>query len=193
MSDLFAYHTLPLVRQRLGQQANRKQLRQEMEKLLVNMTDQEFALWMESFQNLKGGDTTMLKRRTPPSRSARHQGVLVTPAPLVSRSKLPGSTTLSEHDNVESKNSAAESCNTPTKPYAIKHETEPNSLIQEPAARVDSSKKEDRLGSAAARDSNPESGMVDLAHATIPTAGASTSVSSLPMVKLMSDSTDSLY
>ena len=190
MSDLFAYHALPLVRQRLGQQANRKQLRQEIEKLLVNMTDKDFALWMESFQNLKGGDTTMLKRRTPPSLSARHQGVSVTPAPLVLRSKLPGSTTLFGHDNVESKNSAAESCNKPTKPDAIKHETEPNSLVQEPAARVDSSKREDRLGSAAARDSKPESGMVDIAHATIPTAGASTSVSSLPMVKFMSDSAD---
>lgn len=190
MSDLFAYHALPLVRQRLGQQANRKQLRQEMKKLLVNMTDQEFALWMESFENLKGGDTTMLKRRTPPSRSARHQGVSVTPAPLVSRSKLPGSTTLFERDNVESKSSTAESCNTPTKPDAIKNETEPNSLIRELATGVESSKREDRPGSAAARDSKPESGMVDLAHATVPTAGASTSVSSLPMVKFMSDRAD---
>ena len=192
MSDLFAYHALPLVRQRLGKKAHRKQLRQEMEKLLANMTDQDFKLWMESFHNLKGGDSSMLERRTPPSRSARHQGVSVTPAPLVSRIKLPGCTTLFEHDNVESNNSAGKSCNTPTKAGAIKYETEPVNLIQEPAARAAYSKRDDRLGSDVAQDSKSKSGMVDRADATKPADGASTSTSSLPTVKFMSDSTDFL-
>ena len=147
---------------------------------------------MESFHNLKGGDSSMLERRTPPSRSARHQGVSVTPAPLVSRIKLPGCTTLFEHDNVESNNSAGKSCNTPTKAGAIKYETEPVNLIQEPAARAAYSKRDDRLGSDVAQDSKSKSGMVDRAHATKPTDGTSTSTSSLPMVKFMSDSTDVL-
>lgn len=110
MSDLFAYHAMPLVRQQLGQQANRKQLRREMENLLVNMNDREFVQWIESFQSVKSGDSTMLERRTPPPRSARHQGGSATPAPLVARNKIPGSTELFEHEKVEGGNSAAKSC-----------------------------------------------------------------------------------
>lgn len=62
MSDLFAYHALPVVRSRLGDQASRKQLRQEMERLLVDMSDAEFASWMESFAKLKDGDMSILTR-----------------------------------------------------------------------------------------------------------------------------------
>jgi hypothetical protein len=190
MSDLFAYHTLPLVRQRLGQQANRKQLRQKMETMLANMTDQEFALWLKSFQCLKGGDSTILKRRKPPSQSATHQDVSATPAPLAPHSKMPGSTALFERDNPESKKSAAESCNTPTEAETIKHETKLDDFMEEFAARIVSAKREDRISSTAARDAITRSGMADPVPATIPTAGTSTSALSLQMVTVMSDSAD---
>lgn len=161
--------------------------------MLVNMTDREFALWMKSFQSLKGGDSTILKRRTPLSQSARHQDVSTTPTPLAPHSKMPGNTALFEHDNPESKNSAAESCNTPTKAERIKHETEPDNLMEESAARVAYAKREDRLSSTAARDSKTGSGMVDPASATIPTARTSTSAPALQMVTIMSDSVHSIY
>lgn len=48
-SDLFAYHTLPIVKQRLGSKAKRKALRQELETMLASISDKEFGKWAESF------------------------------------------------------------------------------------------------------------------------------------------------
>lgn len=64
-SDLFAYHALPIVKQRLGPQAKRKQLRQKIETMLATMPDDEFQKWVESFHKLESGDTTMLERFSP--------------------------------------------------------------------------------------------------------------------------------
>jgi hypothetical protein len=61
-SDLFAYHALPIVKRQLGSQAKRKELRQEIQSMLVGMSDGEFGKWVRSYQKLKRGDTTMLQR-----------------------------------------------------------------------------------------------------------------------------------
>jgi hypothetical protein len=77
-SDLFAYHALPTVQRHMGPQTKRKELRQEMETMLVNMPREEFEQWGQSFQKLKNGDTTVLRRSTSGFMSGRQMTV---PAP----------------------------------------------------------------------------------------------------------------
>ncbi|KAJ8108005.1 hypothetical protein OPT61_g8476 [Boeremia exigua] len=63
-SDLFAYHALPIAKQRLGAEAKRKQLRQDIEGMLAAMHADEFDKWAESFHKLSGGDLNMLDRQS---------------------------------------------------------------------------------------------------------------------------------
>lgn len=84
-SDLFAYHALPIVKQRLGLQAKRKQLRQEIETMLATMPDDGFQKWVESFHKLESGDTTMLERSSPDPSASNNRIVSATPAPVVAR------------------------------------------------------------------------------------------------------------
>ncbi|KAF3005827.1 hypothetical protein E8E13_008316 [Curvularia kusanoi] len=133
MSDLFAYHALPIVRQRLGQQTHRKQLRQELERLLVSMPDEQFARWLESFQNLKSGDSTMLERCASTAQGSGHQNMSATPAPLVARDSVLGDTISSGQDNAKPTAGAAFPCNTAIEEKLAKRgeKSEPYSIVEE--------------------------------------------------------------
>lgn len=81
-SDLFAYHALPIARRALGSHAKRKEIRQEMEKMLTNIPDDEFERWVESFVKLEAGDLTILERVSVDVECASHQVVSATAAPV---------------------------------------------------------------------------------------------------------------
>jgi hypothetical protein len=60
--DLFAYHALPIATGTLGHNADRKNIRSEIQSLWVSMTDEEYGKWVESFRKLQGGDLDMIDR-----------------------------------------------------------------------------------------------------------------------------------
>jgi hypothetical protein len=64
MSDLFAYHALPVVQQKLEPTAKKKDPRKKIQSALTNMSNIEYRQWVDSLQNLRKGDLTMLDRVT---------------------------------------------------------------------------------------------------------------------------------
>ncbi|KAH6612727.1 hypothetical protein C7974DRAFT_84404 [Boeremia exigua] len=65
-SDLFAYHALPIARQRLGTLVKRKKLRKDIEAMLAALSTTEFDQWVERLRKLQNGDMTMLERSPAP-------------------------------------------------------------------------------------------------------------------------------
>ncbi|KAE8871680.1 hypothetical protein PTNB73_03139 [Pyrenophora teres f. teres] len=81
-SDLFAYHALPIARQKLGSGASRKEIRSHMQSMLDNIHGQEFEKWVESLEKLLDGDYRMLERGKLPDRDAEQHPTRITPAPV---------------------------------------------------------------------------------------------------------------
>ncbi|KAJ4346289.1 hypothetical protein N0V95_005499 [Ascochyta clinopodiicola] len=98
-SDLFAYHALPIFKRRLGPQAKRKEVRLEMQAVLTRMSDEEFQKWVESFEKLVDGDTSMLERTPPSLASASQHNTSVTPVPVVTHSRATKTTRLRAVDD----------------------------------------------------------------------------------------------
>lgn len=101
MSDPFAYHALPVVRQQMGHQATRKQIRQEMEKRLTDISNKDFARWLANFEQLKNGDTSFLDRSSSSSSSVNRRGNPAAPTPNRTQNWTMPSTVLPTHDSVE--------------------------------------------------------------------------------------------
>jgi len=91
-SDLFAFHALPIARDRLTQGSSRKEVRYKIKDMLREMPDAEFEKWVESFQKLHRGDDTMLIRIPLEPVLAGQRAFGTTPAP-VSRQKYQSSKT----------------------------------------------------------------------------------------------------
>lgn len=86
VSDLFAYHALPIVKQELGPQAKRKEIRQKIEAMLAMLPPNDFAKWADSFQRLKNGEVTMLQQvAVDPSSVGQRTGSPIS-APIVTPS-----------------------------------------------------------------------------------------------------------
>lgn len=86
-SDLFAYHALPIARQKLGSGASRKEIRCNMQTMFDNMHDSEYKKWFESLQKLLKGDRGMLDRTDPSDSDTKQQGSRETPAPIDMRKR----------------------------------------------------------------------------------------------------------
>jgi hypothetical protein len=61
-TDLFAYHALPVVRNELGPDASKDNIRQKMDEILADMATDERKKWQDSFVKLQGGVMEMLNR-----------------------------------------------------------------------------------------------------------------------------------
>ncbi|KAF1358002.1 hypothetical protein EJ07DRAFT_180179 [Lizonia empirigonia] len=86
VSDLFAYHALPIAKQQLEPQAKRKEIRQKIEAMLAMLPPNDFEKWADSFQRLKSGEVTMLRKvSVDPSSVGQRTGSAI-PAPIVIRS-----------------------------------------------------------------------------------------------------------
>ncbi|KAI8935635.1 hypothetical protein NX059_007163 [Plenodomus lindquistii] len=86
-SDLFAFHALPLARQRLGTNAKRKALRHKMEDMLAATPNAEYEKWAESFNKLLEGDRNMLNRAEIDAATYSRETSTATPAPIDVRRK----------------------------------------------------------------------------------------------------------
>lgn len=84
-SDLFAYHALPIARQRLGPQARRKEIRLNIEAMLTAMSIEEFENWVESFRKLVNGDADILERPSPGHDRSPQRVAPFTPAPVIGK------------------------------------------------------------------------------------------------------------
>ncbi|KAF2794952.1 hypothetical protein K505DRAFT_374267 [Melanomma pulvis-pyrius CBS 109.77] len=62
MSDLFAYHALPVVQDQLGQDTSKGRVRKEIEQILGRLSEDEHNQWEESYNKLRNGDAKMLDR-----------------------------------------------------------------------------------------------------------------------------------
>ncbi|KAF1920267.1 hypothetical protein BDU57DRAFT_508461 [Ampelomyces quisqualis] len=96
MSDLFAYHALPIAKGLLAPGAPRKEIRAKMQNMMDSMPDDEMSKWVESFDKLKNGDQSMLVRTAP---DVAHIGrTAATPAPIDRRRK-PSNTSQALHQH----------------------------------------------------------------------------------------------
>ncbi|CAI6341836.1 unnamed protein product [Periconia digitata] len=95
IGDLFAYHALPVVNLELGQEATRKDKLKAMNSRLAAMSRQERKEWDESFQELRNGDLTIL-RRSSATIPREDQNYRTTPAPATLHKRR-------KRDNFESK------------------------------------------------------------------------------------------
>jgi hypothetical protein len=86
-SDLFAYHALPIARRKLGPQALKKEIRQDMQVLLDNMPEEEFEKWVDSSRKLHGGDRDMLFRPELGPSNDDQRLSRATPAPIDMRKR----------------------------------------------------------------------------------------------------------
>lgn len=84
-ADLFAYHALPIIKEKLGLKASRKELKLYMQSILDGLPQDEIAHWIYTLELLYSGDGTMLVRSTP-SRT-RDDLPRMTPAPGKSRAR----------------------------------------------------------------------------------------------------------
>lgn len=134
MSDLFAYHALPIVRQRLGKQTHRKQLRQEMETMLVSMPDGEFALWITSFEKLKNADASMLDRQLPALCSSKYSVTSTTPTPVVTYKHNPQRVQPSDNDRAKTNETAASTSTIKSAP--MKWERQADEIAEADARKV---------------------------------------------------------
>jgi len=81
-SDLFAYHGLPIAKQKLKASAKQKEVRTEMQKMLDEMGEDEWQRWVESLQKLNAGDRNMLVRVDLASVTHRRRTIASTSAPI---------------------------------------------------------------------------------------------------------------
>ncbi|KAF2710524.1 hypothetical protein K504DRAFT_431171 [Pleomassaria siparia CBS 279.74] len=84
VSDIFAFHALPVVRSELDENATTDEIRGKLDEMLREMNEEEFGQWRESLEKLEAGDLSMLERNSADHRPNDDQITRATPAPPLS-------------------------------------------------------------------------------------------------------------
>ncbi|KAI4912988.1 hypothetical protein J4E85_010963 [Alternaria conjuncta] len=86
-TDLFAYHALPISKQKLGPNASRSQITRDIQSALDATPAEEFEEWAECLQKLLNGDRNMLERQEMCTSGDQLQSARATPAPIYDRTR----------------------------------------------------------------------------------------------------------
>ena len=86
-TDLFAYHALPISKQKLGPNASPSQITRDIQSALDATPAEEFEEWAECLQKLLNGDRNMLERQEMCTSGDQLQSARATPAPIYDRTR----------------------------------------------------------------------------------------------------------